>query len=82
MKNVKRFLAALLSLWVSAVAVPAVQLPGIFGTHMVMPREAKAPVWSWAPPGAEITVDSSNLQQKLALSGRAYSFHLQCNITT
>lgn len=68
MKNVKCFLAALLSLWVSAVAVQAVQLPSIFGTHMVMPREAKAPVWGWAPPGAKITVEFGG-QVKSAMAG-------------
>ncbi len=41
----------------SAATSQAVQLPSIFGTHMVMQRELKAPVWGWAPVGCKITVE-------------------------
>lgn len=33
-----------------------VTLPAIFGSHMVLQRDAPIPVWGWAAPGEEVTV--------------------------
>ena len=41
----------------AATAAQAVELPSIFGTHMVVQRDIKAPVWGWAPAGKKITVE-------------------------
>lgn len=42
------------------LAVPAaradVKLPNVFGSHMVLQRDQKDPVFGWADPGEEITV--------------------------
>jgi len=47
-------LAAALS-WGAAAA--AVELPSIFGSHMVIQRDVKVPVWGLGPAAAEITVE-------------------------
>ena len=45
-------LAALATLNASA----EVRLPGFFGDHMVLQRQAPMPIWGWAAPGEEVTV--------------------------
>jgi sialate O-acetylesterase len=37
-------------------AVADVRLPGIFGSHMVLERDTKLPVWGWANAGEAVTV--------------------------
>ena len=45
----------------SLTAVKAdVQLPGIFGDHMVLQRDRQLPVWGWASPGEQVTVQMDN----------------------
>lgn len=42
------------------VAVPSqadVRLPQIFGDHMVLQREQPIPVWGWADPGEDVSVE-------------------------
>src|SRR5262245_20145997 len=34
-----------------------VRLPAIFSDHMVLQGDAAVPVWGWAEPGEEISVD-------------------------
>ncbi|MFO0958078.1 MAG: sialate O-acetylesterase [Isosphaeraceae bacterium] len=46
-------LAALLLFTLPAAA--DVKLPNIFGSHMVLQRDQKDPVWGWAEPGEEVT---------------------------
>ena len=60
---------------VSAVLVPAwpmahadVRLPHVFGSHMMLQRDAKLPVWGWADPGEKITVQ---LDERPAVSAQA-----------
>ncbi len=48
-----------LAVLVFIVAAPVradVSLPNIFGSHMVLQRDQKDPVWGWAEPGEEVTV--------------------------
>ena len=33
-----------------------VKLPKVFGSHMVLQRERPLPIWGWADPGEEVTV--------------------------
>lgn len=40
---------------VPAMAVPT--LPNVFGNHMVLQKETTVPVWGWADPNEEITVE-------------------------
>ncbi len=43
-----------------AAATPAradVRLPRIFGDHLVLQRDTPVPVWGWAAPGEEVTVE-------------------------
>ncbi|HVZ64573.1 MAG TPA: sialate O-acetylesterase [Lacunisphaera sp.] len=51
--------AAALSLLVANLAVADVRLPAIIGDHMVIQREAKAPLWGWADPGETVRVQGS-----------------------
>jgi sialate O-acetylesterase len=44
----------------SLVAVAQVRLPKIFGSGMVLQRNAPVPVWGWAAPGEKITLTCSN----------------------
>jgi sialate O-acetylesterase len=36
-----------------------VRMPALFSDHMVIQRDADAPVWGWAAPGEEVTVSAS-----------------------
>ncbi len=54
MKRLPIFLCAILCL--SASARAELRLPGFFGDHMVLQRDAPIPVWGWADPGAEVSV--------------------------
>jgi sialate O-acetylesterase len=49
--------SAVLILAISASAAQAVELPSIFGNHMVLQRDLKVPVRGWAPAGKKITVE-------------------------
>lgn len=40
-----------------ALARADVRLPGLFSDHMVLQREMPLPVWGWAAPGEEVTVN-------------------------
>ena len=42
-----------------ASAAHAVRLPAVLGNHMVLQREAAAPLWGWGDPGEQITVTPS-----------------------
>lgn len=52
--------AVLLSLLLIAAGVPAVRadvkLPKVFSSHMVLQRDRPLPIWGWADPGEEVTV--------------------------
>jgi sialate O-acetylesterase len=37
-------------------ALPALQVPSVFGDNMVLQQSQKVPVWGWAKPGTEVTV--------------------------
>ncbi|MCA9030071.1 MAG: sialate O-acetylesterase, partial [Planctomycetaceae bacterium] len=55
-----RSLALLLGL-TAVMSVPnavhaEVKLPAVFGSHMVLQRDAKLPVWGWADAGEKVTV--------------------------
>ncbi len=45
-------LVILLAAWVSA----DVRLPHVFGDHMVLQRQLPVPVWGWAAPGEQVSV--------------------------
>jgi sialate O-acetylesterase len=45
-----------------------VKLSGVFADQMVLQREAAVPVWGWAEPGEEVTVDFAG-QKKSATAG-------------
>lgn len=53
---------------VSCLVIPSLRadlrLPGFFGDHMVFQRDAPIPVWGWADPGAEVTVQLGPDQAK------------------
>lgn len=53
-------LAALLCGSVSAT-LAALELPSIFGDHMVLQRARPAVVWGWAEPGEDVTVEFAGL---------------------
>lgn len=39
--------------------VPQLRLPALFSDNMVLQRNSTVPVWGWAAPGAEVTVQGS-----------------------
>jgi sialate O-acetylesterase len=63
-----RGLTAAVALTGCTVARADVSLPNIFGSHMVLQRDQKDPVWGWAAPGEEVTVTIAG-QTKTAKAG-------------
>ena len=53
---VERAVAVLVVACAVSVAGAEVKLPGVFGDHMVLQRDAAVPVWGWAAPGEKVTV--------------------------
>ncbi len=49
----------------AASAETALRLPAMFGNHMVLQRDQAIPVWGWAAPGDEVTVEFAG-QKKTA----------------
>ncbi len=49
----------------AASAETALRLPAMFGNHMVLQRDQAVPVWGWAAPGDEVTVNFAG-QKKTA----------------
>jgi sialate O-acetylesterase len=50
--------SCLLTLFICSAVVQAdVTLPRIFGSKMVLQRDREIPVWGWADPGEEVTVE-------------------------
>ncbi|MCX6880344.1 MAG: hypothetical protein NTW21_42035 [Verrucomicrobia bacterium] len=64
MKSKHGIYGAGVMLAISVTAVQAVELPSILGSHMVMQRDLKAPVWGWAPAGRKITVEFAGQVKK------------------
>ncbi len=65
-----RITAALLTIGLAVHAAPAdVKLPGVFGDHMVLQRDAAVPVWGWAGAGEKVTVTLAG-QSKTATAGK------------
>ncbi len=61
-------LAALIGFSTSS-ARAAVRLPAIFGDHMVLQHGAPLPVWGWAEPGEEVTVQLGELRSAAVAAG-------------
>ncbi|MBM3891810.1 MAG: sialate O-acetylesterase, partial [Verrucomicrobia bacterium] len=59
--NVKKNLVcAICALALAVCALPAgaeLRLPPMFADHMVLQRDVAVPVWGWAEPGEEVTVE-------------------------
>ena len=49
----------ILSLLISSLSYADVKLPAVFSSNMVLQREIQVPVWGWADPGEEVTVNFS-----------------------
>ena len=47
---------AMLIVAITSTVRADVKLPGVFGHHMVMQRDATLPVWGWAAAGEKVTV--------------------------
>ena len=57
LRRVAVSVVACLAVFCTAVPSQAdVRLPQIFGNHMVLQREQPVPVWGWADPGEEVSV--------------------------
>jgi sialate O-acetylesterase len=50
---------------VAHAAESVLRVPGVFTDHMVLQREMPVPVWGWAKPGEEVTVEFAG-QKKTA----------------
>ena len=62
--------AALVLCCLVSVAAADVKMPGVFGDHMVVQRDAAVPVWGWADPGEKVTVTLGD-QSKTATACKA-----------
>ena len=69
MRSMFRIVGAVVILAISATAVQAVELPSIFGSHMVIQRDMKAPVWGKAAAKATVTVEFAG-QKKTAVADK------------
>lgn len=56
MKQLQYTLVFLLFLLLGPIANAQIELPAIFGNHMVLQQKQDNPVWGWAEPGETITV--------------------------
>ena len=50
-------ISLLTAAWLAPRAAADVTLPAIFSDHMVLQADATVPVWGWAEPGEEVTVE-------------------------
>ena len=55
----KFLLVIIMSLLISSLSYADVKLPAVFSSNMVLQREIQVPVWGWADPGEEVTVNFS-----------------------
>jgi sialate O-acetylesterase len=51
------------------VARADVKLPAVIGSHMVLQRDQSCPIWGWADPGEEITVEFAG-QKRTTVAGK------------
>ncbi len=67
----KKFLSLILALGCvfGSTSRADVKLPAVIGSHMVLQRAQVCPIWGWAEPGEEVTVEFAG--QKLATKGDA-----------
>ena len=63
-------LALVAGLPTGAVA-QALRLPALFGDHMVLQQNVRAPLWGWAEPGAAVRVSADFLPEALATQAGA-----------
>jgi sialate O-acetylesterase len=43
----------------------AIKLPSLFGNHMVLQQKSKVPIWGWASPGENISIEVSWQKNKV-----------------
>lgn len=59
--------------WITLVVAPApaadLVLPAIFSDHMVLQRDKPVPVWGWAAPGDEVTVEFAGQSRRATAGG-------------
>ena len=70
-RTLTQFIASLV-----LTATPAwadVTLPSVFGSHMVMQRDAELPVWGWADPGEAVTVQIVGQSAKAKADGMLFA---------
>lgn len=65
----KKLLSCFLLILFGLSAFPNVQLPKIFGDHMVLQRDREIVLWGWADPKEKITVQF-NKQTKTVVAGK------------
>jgi sialate O-acetylesterase len=68
----RRSLALLLLVAATTSLRADVRLPRIFGDHLVLQRDTPVPVWGWATPGEEVTVElgGTRLSTAAGVEGR------------
>ena len=67
----KHIFSVVLVVVVCACAAQAeVTVSKMFGDHMILQRDIEVPVWGWADPGEEVTVEFGG-QKKMALADKA-----------
>ncbi|MEE3371778.1 MAG: sialate O-acetylesterase [Planctomycetota bacterium] len=51
-----RYLLLTILLWNGSLARAEVRLPKVLGSHMVLQRDSRVPLWGWATPGEELQI--------------------------
>jgi sialate O-acetylesterase len=69
LQSVRRSFLALASLAIATPAIPALELGSPFSSHMVLQQQMPVPVWGWAEPGENVTVEFAG-QSKSVRAGK------------
>ena len=69
--NCRRLFAVAAAVLLVTSARPAsadVKLPKVFGSYMVLQRDAPIPIWGWAEPGEDVTISVGDASERVTTS--------------
>jgi sialate O-acetylesterase len=72
--------AGMLALLSSACAIAEVRLPAVISDHMVLQRSAAVPVWGWATPGEQVSVQFGS-QARAVRTGADGRWRVELDLT-
>ena len=74
MKRSFKFLTGILLAWVGPSQAEGLKLATLFSDHMVLQRELPVPIWGWAKPGEEVTVEFAGLWENCSFTVKNRTF--------